>query len=76
MEATTYMTKHKSTIATERQLEDLLLRKTVKMLWGIRDAHVEDGATQPVIESLALLADISIERASEAVDSYYEEEIG
>ena len=76
MEATTYMTKHKSTIATERQLEDLLLRKTVKMLWGIRDAHVEDGATQPVIESLVNLTDISVEQASKVVDSYYEEAIG
>ena len=57
-------------------LDEVELIKVVHLLWSIRDHYVEDGATAPVISALVDLTDISVEEASKAVDSYYEEEIG
>ena len=57
-------------------LEEVELIKVVHLLWSIQDLYVGDGATQPVIESLVNLTDISVEQASKVVDSYYEEAIG
>ena len=55
--------------------DKLFLKKAVHLLWTIRDAFIEDGDQDVVVESLAALTEVSKQDCIAALDEYLSEEV-
>ena len=55
--------------------DKLFLRKAVRMLWSIRDAFIEDGDQNVVLESLVKLTEVPEQDCIAALDEYLNDEV-